>query len=74
MLQVFPREGKCRSNTHFGIMQFRTSWDQETTQTLIGHNLTNRLTVKSEAIFLTNLKTLNSNIFRDFLLKFCRQY
>ena len=30
------------------MIQFKTSWDDETTQNLIGHNLTNRLTVRRQ--------------------------
>ena len=61
-----PREGKCRSSTHFGMIQFKTSWDQETSQNLIGHNLTNRLTVRWEMFvsaspaFLAPFFVLNS--------------
>ena len=53
-----PREGKCRSNTHFGMIQFKTSWDKESSQDLIGHNLTNRLTVRQK-IFCVESTIMN---------------
>lgn len=53
-ITVIPREGKCKSKTHFGLAQFQTSLAQDTTQTILGFNMTNRLSVRLSTPVLLN--------------------
>lgn len=61
-----PQEGKCRTKSYFGLIQFKTSLGLDESQSLIGHNLTNRyendsfrrtqFTSKKVVIYCLNLR------------------